>query len=473
MAITEENIEYPFSLSLKTPDESNPVLCRAPLRLLTGKRHVHMGSWGQREVVVKLFLDPKRARRHWARELAGVDFLKSATVSTPELLYSGQLDDGTPALLFEFLPGAQTALDLWPSQASFEMRQKFLFQLVEVIGALHDAGLVQNDLHLGNFLISQGKVYVIDGDAVRAHSFGQGLEMEESSRNLALFFAQLPPRFDSLIESTVHHYAQVRQCGEKVLLARLRKDLPVVRRRRRRKYVDKCYRDCSEFVRVATPQGIAVLRRDRQGATLSRFLADPDTFMGQGTLLKDGNSSTVARVRGDGFDWVVKRYNIKNVWHRLSRCWRPTRAWVSWGNAHRLKISGIATPAPIAVFENRFGPLRATGYYVCEYVDRPHAETYFQDRRVPEDDRRQVAEAFVELFDQFRLLAMGHGDCKATNFLIKGHSPWVLDLDAMHEYRPGARFERVYSLDRARFLNNWQTLPELQRWFDEHLPSST
>ena len=462
--------DLPFTLDLKSLNGQGSVLCERLLRDLHGKRKVFKGSWNQRDVIVKLFLDPQTANRHWAREKAGVEALKNTSVPTPELLFAGKLDDAKPALIFDFLPDAQTSLHVWDSLTTTDQRNDFLRQFVEVIASLHNAGFVQEDLHLENFLVSGGTIYAIDGDAVSNKGQGEALSNAVSSRNLALFFAQLSPKFDALFDGAVQHYAGLRKIPLKEITDRLTNDLPVVRRRRRHKYVEKCYRSCSEFERSEFAGKIAIVRRDQSGANLAQFLKDPDAFLAQGQLLKDGNSSTVVRVQGDNYDWVIKRYNIKSFWHWLSHCFRNTRAWTSWGNAHRLKISGIATPKAIAMIEKRFGPLRSTGYYVSEFIDGPHAESFFRDDTLPDKEKQQAARSFVELFELLRKLGIRHGDCKATNFLLRDLVPWILDLDAMSECRSGARSEELFRSDRERFLRNWQEQPELQQWFDEHLP---
>ena len=122
------------------------------------------------------------------------------------------------------------------------------------------------------------------------------------------------------------------------------------------------------------------------------------------------------------------------------------------------------------MIEKRFGPLRSTGYYVSEFIDGPHAESFFRDDTLPDKEKQQAARSFVELFGLLRKLGIHHGDCKATNFLLRDFVPWILDLDAMSECRSGARSERLLRSDRERFLRNWQEQPELQQWFDEHLP---
>jgi tRNA A-37 threonylcarbamoyl transferase component Bud32 len=463
-------LSCPFTARLKHPEEKNIVQCEQLLRSVPSKRLVCKGVWQQRVVVVKLYLDIKSGSRHWQREKDGVKSLSRASISTPELLFSGYLEDETPILIFDFLPAAQTAMETWGNLTSVAQKSEFLKQLVEVVGELHDAGLVQKDLHLENFLISESKIYAIDGDAIDRNANGTPLDLFVSSENLALFFAQLSPQDDYLIEPVALHYANYRQLPALELLARLELNLPDVRRKRRLKYVKKSYRTCSEFVRTQSNGKLTLSRRDLHGENLSRLLEDPDAFMAHGRLLKDGNSSTVVRVQGNDYDWVIKRYNISTLSRAVRRYFRPTRAWVSWGNAHRLKISGIATPKAVALIEKRIGPLRSTGYYICDFVEGLRADAFFQADRVSRDDRERGAREFVRLFEMLYKLNIHHGDYKSSNFLLKDCALWVLDLDAMRECCSQGRFENLFQVDRKRFLRNWQLQPELQQWFDEHLP---
>lgn len=460
----------PFSRKLKSLQEDDTLHCEKTLRILPGKRAVYRGTWRQRPVIIKIFLDHLSKERHYNREKSGVKALSEAGVATPELLFSGHLQDKAPVLMFDFLPQANTALELWQSLHRKDDQLPFLLQLVELIAKIHQGGLVQEDLHLENFLVSSGKVYAIDGDAISTQREGRPLAIGASSKNLALFFAQLSPEHDALMEFAVLHYAEQRKLSGEQLLSMLNSDLPKIRRWRRHKYVKKSYRTCSEFIRTKRVGQLAISRRDVQGEALYKLLDDPDAFMRNGEVLKDGNTTTIVRVQIDNCDWVIKRYNIKSIWHILSRCFRPTRAWLSWGNAHRLKISGISTPRAVAMIEKRFGPLRSTGYYVCDFVAGPRAEVFFQEGLASSLSKEQAARGFVLLFELLRKLSIHHGDCKAANFIPNGSAPWVLDLDAMSECRSYRRFKRLYSSDRQRFLLNWQSQPELLRWFEEHLP---
>ncbi len=459
---------WPTTLELDCKNESL-LACEKPLRNLPGKRLVCSGHWQEKPVVAKLFLDPHSAKRHWIREKAGVAALQTANISTPDLLFSGQLKDHTPVLIFAQLPEAETALTIWQNLADDKQRLSFLHQLLSELANHHQAGLLQKDLHLNNFLYSKQSWFTIDADTINSQQAGTPLNPEPSLDNLALFFAQLTPNFDYLIEPALTEYAQQRQLDITKLLNPLTVLLVKKRKQRRHKYIKKSYRNCSEFIRLNSKRQIAIYRRDANPERIQQLLADPDTLMAAGKMLKDGNSATVAQISHPNGDWVIKRYNIKNFWHGLRRCLRPSRAWVSWGNAHRLSISGIATPQAIAVIEKRFGPLRLGAYYVCEHIAAPDAAEYFQNVTSAKNTKDTTAQNFITLFEILHRAGIYHGDCKATNFLINNQQPWVIDLDAMREFRSRQNFLRHYRIDRERFLRNWQEQLELQEWFDNHL----
>ncbi len=123
----------PFTVTLNSSVEDNSICCDQLLRNLPGKRLVYKGSWQQRSVIIKLFLDPNSSHRHWAREKTGIEALEKARVLTPELIFSGQLTDGTPLLVFAYLPDAETALAVWHSLTNIEAK-------CELVATVDDTG---------------------------------------------------------------------------------------------------------------------------------------------------------------------------------------------------------------------------------------------------------------------------------------------------------------------------------------------
>ncbi len=57
-------------------------------------------------------------------------------------------------------------MTVWNSNKEESVYADLQKQIVQKIAVLHNAGIKQNDLHLGNFLISNNRIYTIDGDGV-------------------------------------------------------------------------------------------------------------------------------------------------------------------------------------------------------------------------------------------------------------------------------------------------------------------
>ncbi len=66
--------------------------------------------------------------------------------------------------------------------------------------------------------------------------------------------------------------------------------------------------------------------------------------------------------------WVIKRIRVHGV-KRFSYRVRASKAERNWNNAARMLRLGLATPMPVAYFENKHGGSIADSYYVCRYAD--------------------------------------------------------------------------------------------------------
>jgi len=461
----------PFELNLNH-STATKLQCYTTLRHLPGRRLVCSGRWDGEQVVVKLF-EGKKALRYWEREIRGINLLQQRGVATPALLFAGTLaDNTTPVLITRMITGAKTAQERWGRCADDTERVHLLRTLTEVIAQQHKHGLWQEDLHLGNFLLRADEVFTIDGDAIRAKIAPVLLPQRISRSNMGLFLAQIPPAYEYLFMDILKHYTNVSGQSMQAWESLLAMELPQQRRKRRHAYVAKAFRTCSEFTHRRQMGQLLIHRTDAPAELVQQLQLDPDSLVQQGVVLKAGNSATVVRIGVGTEEWVIKRYNLKTPWHMLKRCMRPTRAAISWGNAHRLKISDINTPQPVAMMEKRFGPLRLTGYYVCRYVEAPNVTEYFSCSNVMDMQQSQAAIALVQMFELFYRLGIHHGDCKASNFLLKNHNPWVIDLDAMREFSSRKNYMRHYKTDRARFLRNWEPGSSVRDWFDKHLPQT-
>lgn len=438
------------------------------LRVLPGKRIVGEGVWDGRRVLVKLFV-AGGSERHWAQEKTGIAALQQAGLLTPDLLLAAPLAQGGHVLLTAFLDGSLTLAEAWESLAALPAGSSAALDVLRpafrLLGKLHASGLVQEDLHLGNFLRHGDLVLIIDGDAVRAITPGKRLNEAQASANLAILLAQLPAAWDACRDELLAAYQAGG--GERISdLGALEGELARVRRWRLNDYLAKTVRDCTLFAVRSDFSRFAVVQR-KVADQLAPLLETPDAAMLQGRLLKDGRTSTVARVEQPGCLLVIKRYNLKNLQHALERFWRPSRAWHSWREGHRLSFLGIPTPEPLAMIEERIGPFRRRAFLVNAYCPGPHLLQALTPDKPPASE---MAQAISSLFQALYHNRISHGDLKATNLLWHEGRVWLVDLDAVVQHRSESGFEPAWRRDRARFLRNWPAESALHQWLDDKLP---
>jgi tRNA A-37 threonylcarbamoyl transferase component Bud32 len=461
----------PFSVEL---DDGRRLTLHRLLRTLPGKRLTGVGELDGHPVLAKLFIAARGSERHWRQERRGLEALLMQDIATPRLLAAGSLKGGGHYLLTEFLEGAQALTVPSPLPPAGEEKGEWaavlqrLTLVFETLGRLHARGLSQDDPHLGNFLLHGGRLLVIDGEAIRQAQSGRPLAEADAVKNLSLLLAQLP---SAQMEEALPVLLAAYRTGHPAMAGdprRLRREIALARQWRLRKALDKCLRDCSRFkVDRRHDRFVAVLREEAE--CLAPLIADPDLWLEAGTPLKLGRTSTLALVEHAGRRLVIKRYNIKSAGHALARFWRPSRAWHSWIEGHRLRFLGIATPRPLALIERRLGPLRGRAWLVMEYCEGPSLQQTLAahtDGGAPSG----VMEAVRRLFAAFAAERISHGDLKASNFLCRGDELVVLDLDAMRQHDSAAAWRKAWATDRARFLRNWPAGSALQREMDAALP---
>lgn len=466
-------MEVPFRLRLEGKANESELLCTEILRVLPGKRVVLCAIWKDRPVVVKVFLDRMAAERHCAREMKGLYALAKAGLDTPELLFEGRLfQEDSPVLISRKLEAARKLSEIWNENREDTERLDLLCRASRKVANQHAAGLSQNDPHWGNFLLVDGGLFVVDGDAISSRHSGKPLSRAKSLTNLALFFAQLDPRFDRFLSRAFRAYAGKRGWRvTRALYSELGKKIALQRKRREKAYLKKIYRECSAFVCHRSWSRFIVCDREFYNEEMARVLADPDAAIEQGEAIKSGRSSTLALLNLGGRQLVAKRHNIRNWRHACSRALRSTRAWRTWRNAHRLALLGIQTPQPIALVEKRRGPLRSTAYLFMEYVHGPNAYQWLRSAGAEKAASQGLTRQFMQIFQLLSNAGTSHGDLKASNFVAGKEKLWILDLDSMRQHRFRWRFRRAFRRDWERWMQNWADLPEIARIFEQDFVS--
>lgn len=459
------SIPIPFKLKLHEHDQ--PVFCNKAIRVIPGKRLVAFGTWENKPIVAKLFFEWGKAEKNLKRDLAGIEMLTQANVPTPRCLFHGT--DKTKRihiLLFERIMDSCNLDILWHEKTDINELLPLLRAVTVELATQHVLGIVQKDLHLKNFLITSKMIYTLDGGSIE--QTGKLLPKKESIEHLALFFSQLGVGTEKLREELFEVYANSRSWivrpGD---LELLKQSLKMNLANRWMRFSHKIMRNCTAFQRTQKWNSLTLHDREYHSENFKNFIDNIDTFVNQphAKMLKAGRSSTVVKVKIDQHYLVVKRYNIKNIFHWLRRCLRPSRAAHSWQVAQHLRLMGVSTAKPVAFIEKHFLGLRHKSYFIMEYVNGENASHYFENDSIEHAVFDTVAKRILILIRQLAELQMTHGDLKATNILIHHDKPVLIDLDGMQEHPNRLSLQRAYKKEMQRFMKNWQRKPEVLKLF--------
>ena len=468
--------------------------CQKVVRVIPNKRVVCQGFWQGKPIYAKLFFGADAAK-YAARDAAGVKFLLDAKIDVPALLYAGETHDtqlqnlSTQVLIFEAIEPAFTAEQVWPD---LDQNQRLILakNLVAEVAKHHNANLLQTDLYLKNFLVTDKKIYTLDGDGIRKFA---NLKDDQALQNLAVLWS----KFDVLdIEKWQQYlaetYSETRAWNKVVEPKKLAAMANQHRIKVASNYADKkVFRTCTDAAVSSTASQLFAISKPLSITNLPNQAASLDVLIEHGERLKSGNTCTVALANIDGQKVVIKRYNIKSFWHGVSRVFRPSRAADSWANAHRLTILGVATAKPIALLEQRFFCLRGKAYFLAEHIVAPNARglnsapnarelgsapnaresvsapdvaQYFAQTQ-DKAQRAQAVKNVVTLFYRLYLLQISHGDMKASNIKMVDNKPVLIDLDSMRQHKTYFTSRVAHLKDLSRFMQNWQNAPALYNAF--------
>lgn len=440
-----------FSLQLA---HDAPIDAQTVLRIVPKRRMVVAGIWQGRAVVAKLFFDKRDAKKHYEKELRGASILTNHNIPTPTIYCHGNSSiRGIYVIVYERLLDAQT----------LTMDAADLERVTLELATQHVLGITQKDLHKNNFLLNQQQVYTLDGATVTSQS--QVLDKKSSMDNLALFFSQLGVGREALKRHLFSIYVRARAWIEKP------QDYPNLQARalafdvqRWARYEKKLFRTSSQFVAFNRLTMRGVYDRQQVPDEAVPIALNPELAFNHPSarLLKNGRSATVVQIQLGEQMWIVKRYNLKNLWHRLRRLWRTTRAANAWRIAHKLSLFQVATATPIAYAERYCLSFRGRAYAITRYVSDQTIGAYFKQHAFDEAKIDTMIARVQHLIHALHLCGLTHGDLKQSNLLINNEEmPVLIDLDGVRDHLSHRSFHAHAARDLRRFFNNFKDQPKL------------
>ena len=449
------HIPTPFHVSISKDQQQIDLRIESILRIVPGKRIVGLSQWQNKQVIVKLFYQSGYWKRNLLADINGVNLLSHSRIPTPNILHQATLTDNQGGvLLIEYLDDGVSLLSLLDETSGEADRCKLLEMAVECIANCHKSGILQKDMHLDNFMFSNGRVYLLDGGDISGA--GKGLKPDAKLGNLAMFFAQFPVIMDHDVGALLRHYLEQGVDISADLVADFNLCLKQARNHRLARYERKLFRSTTANRCEQTSTKFLVYDRNMHSNEFGLFVKNPDSFIERGKILKNGNSATVAEVSIAGRAYVLKRYNIKKFAHGLRSLFKSGRAYNSWRNALVLEMLGIATPHPYVFMEHRvLWIFRRRSYFLCERIEADHLTTDFASEAMDKIGSDELLAAFQQLFEIMHDYKISHGDMKATNFIYTSKLLYVLDLDSMQRHKTALRFRSRFAKDLARFRKNW------------------
>lgn len=453
------------------PTELNLISC---LREVPGKRMVYRAHWKNNPVIVKIFIHKNSAKRHWLRDIKGINAFTEKNILSPALLWSGKmpsmdslkLPEQSYGIILEEVQNAESLLEVW-NKSSNKNKKRLIKDMYKVIASHHNKGLLQTDLHLGNFLLSTDRIYSIDGDALEIHE-GQ-TPLDKAAENLALLVSQTEVAATEFFVESLPTYLAETSYGpsfENIF----KESIIKTRELRCQRYLKKVFRSCTA-ISFSKSKGRKVwLNNKYHTDDMTTYCKHPEALFPKAPedLLKNGNSATVAQVNLKELSLVVKRYNYHKNIKTFVRRFRTSRAAKSWKNAHMLLNYGLKTPQPVALIEAYSGPAIRSAYYLSLFEKGSDALTYFTDSAISFDEKEKMAAKINLIFKVFQTCRISHGDCKATNFLIVDNEISIIDLDSMQKHDSARTFKKAFVKDCRRWQKNWRDYPEIAKIFNNN-----
>jgi len=448
-------------------------LCTDLFRIVPGRRAVYDAQWNDKSVVAKVFSHKIHARRHFRKEWRGLIRLQRLGMSCPKPLFNGRTEDGQWIIVLEKIAESATILDVLNETTEKQKELDLLIRVCRELAKQHNKGVLQKDLHLGNFLLAGDKIYALDPSQMRF--FRRQVPKKKCISQLALLLCSLPTSDIKSAGVICEEYSEASgwRFG-KSDEALLHKQMALYRKKGIRRALKKTLRTSTRHQKITNKQYSAVFEKDfcLEAEPLD-FMKRLDALMDGGQVLKDGNTCYVSRLSFSGKDIVVKRYNNKGLIHSLRHTIKRSRARRAWLHGHRLGMLNIATPEPLAYIEQRRGLLIEKSYLVTQYINGQSLYEFLRDDNVAQEQRSVVIQLIKNLLDKLAKYHITHGDLKHPNILITETGPVLTDLDGMTVHCWELLYRNRRAKDIERFIRGTDISIEKNptvaknRWFEQ------
>ena len=404
-----------------------------------------------------------RQKRDFQGEWTHLIRLDQLGLSVPKPLFCGVDEAGGYGVVTRRLTDAVSVKEALLTRDRQEI-SLLLNRLFQNIAQQHEAGVLQRDNHLENYLWDSKNIYALDAASFQFKQ--RPLSLGQRVANLALLIANIDLPHASEEEAILQAYLDRASIKKKALYARLARAIFRQRRQRLRRYQKKTVRSCSAFIKTKTKDLLMLCNRKLPTEVQQALVHEPDRLVEMGSLLKDGNTCTVATIKLNHRDYVLKRYQPKPLIYRLRHVLLGSRAKRSWTQMHTARLFGLRAPLAEAYLEERQGQLVYRAFLLMDKVPGIPMDQWIHEHRDDLKSLQELSQRFAVLWKALGVLRANHGDMKATNLLVDANGDIVpIDFDQVHFFLPPGIYHRLRNKDWRRFMQNWQMDPEVAALF--------
>jgi tRNA A-37 threonylcarbamoyl transferase component Bud32 len=399
------------------------------LREIPGKRRVVDAKIDGVNFIVKFFNN----KGEYLKELNGVFHLKNAGILTPRVFAFGILSNQY-YIIFQKINDATTVDQLLISNESLQSKQAVIKQVLALNKKMYENNVIQKDNYFKNYLYQNGKVYLIDGGLVKKIKFFKEVR---KFLNFSLISSKINPEF-LLKKAKSYKYYFIEFLHKKCVDFYLYKEIS--------NFQKKTLRNSTQFEKKTSLNCLILKQRN-----FHFEFNNIDNFLMNAEIIKNGNTCTVFRVD----DLIIKRYNIKSIWHFIKMQFIKSRGKNSWQISNTFQLHNLPCPKPFFYFEKRFLFFKLTSYFAMERIDGVSIVSYQESLK----NKLQIEKLKKNIFKLFNKLIhykFIHGDFKETNILVdKKMQLIMIDFDKSFFSLSQSIYNSRLKRQIIRFLSNW------------------
>ncbi|MBL0716452.1 MAG: hypothetical protein JJV89_00240 [Desulfosarcina sp.] len=203
------------------------------------------------------------------------------------------------------------------------------------------------------------------------------------------------------------------------------------------------------------------IKPDIDSALKKIILNNPDLlFQYAYEHLKNSKRARLALIELNGQRYLLKRYNLKNMFHRFRQLFRTPLSRKIWQRNHIFSDKGMLTSNLLAAVDLGTGFSYQASFAVYAYIEGA-SESICMLKKYYFNERKKLLSHLAHLIRQMHSLGIYHGDAKITNFIwvetCGKPKIWIIDLD-------GVSFKKKIR-DRHR-LSDIKNLASSLAWWD-------